>query len=154
MSMPERRRPARGGAAHARKLGDRGVHHAGPGVAGAGGAGHGAPRPRPSGGVGTGVTSAGGGCAGRHETSIIRGRSDACRVLTDGDGSESAEMSKVCSVCAKSPTFGNNRSHSMRATPRRFNVNVQKVRILNGNTPVRVYVCTRCLKAGKVRKAG
>jgi large subunit ribosomal protein L28 len=41
----------------------------------------------------------------------------------------------------------------MRATPRRFNVNVQKVRILKGVTPVRVYVCTRCLKAGKVMKA-
>jgi large subunit ribosomal protein L28 len=62
-------------------------------------------------------------------------------------------MAKVCSVCNKAPKFGNNRSHSMRATPRRFNVNVQKVRILKGVTPVRVYVCTRCLKAGKVMKA-
>jgi large subunit ribosomal protein L28 len=63
-------------------------------------------------------------------------------------------MAKVCSVCNKAPTFGNNRSHSMRATPRRFNVNVQKVRILkNGVTPVRAYVCTRCLKGGKVVKA-
>jgi large subunit ribosomal protein L28 len=41
----------------------------------------------------------------------------------------------------------------MRATPRRFNVNVQKVRVLKGSTPVRAYVCTRCLKAGKVLKA-
>jgi large subunit ribosomal protein L28 len=62
-------------------------------------------------------------------------------------------MARVCSVCGKAPTFGNNRSHSMRATPRRFNVNVQKVRILKGVTPVRAYVCTRCLKAGKVLKA-
>jgi large subunit ribosomal protein L28 len=30
---------------------------------------------------------------------------------------------------------------------------VQTVRVLNGVTPVRVYVCTRCLKAGKVTKA-
>jgi large subunit ribosomal protein L28 len=62
-------------------------------------------------------------------------------------------MAKVCSVCGKKPTFGNNRSHSMRATPRRFNVNVQRVRILDGVTPVRAYVCTRCLNAGKVVKA-
>jgi large subunit ribosomal protein L28 len=41
----------------------------------------------------------------------------------------------------------------MRATSRRFNPNVQKVRVMNGATPVRVYVCTRCLKAGKVTKA-
>ena len=44
-------------------------------------------------------------------------------------------MAKVCSVCGKAPTFGNNRSHSMRATPRRFNPNVQKVRILKGVDP-------------------
>jgi large subunit ribosomal protein L28 len=62
-------------------------------------------------------------------------------------------MSRICSVCGKAPRFGNNRSHSMRATPRRFNPNVQKVRVLKGNTPVSVYVCTRCLKAGKVLKA-
>jgi large subunit ribosomal protein L28 len=41
----------------------------------------------------------------------------------------------------------------MRATSRRFNVNVQKVRILVDGAPVRAYVCTRCLKAGKVLKA-
>ncbi len=63
-------------------------------------------------------------------------------------------MSKVCSVCGKGPSFGNNRSHSMRATSRRFNPNLQKVRVLKGSTPVRAYVCTRCLKAGKVVKAG
>ncbi|MBY0395722.1 MAG: 50S ribosomal protein L28 [Thermoleophilia bacterium] len=62
-------------------------------------------------------------------------------------------MAKVCDVCGKAPSFGNNRSHSMRATSRRFNANVQKVRILQGSTPVRAYVCTRCLKSGKVRKA-
>ena len=62
-------------------------------------------------------------------------------------------MAKICSVCDKKPMFGNNRSHSMRATSRRFNPNVQKVRILKGVTPVSVYVCTRCLKAGKVQKA-
>lgn len=62
-------------------------------------------------------------------------------------------MAKVCDVCGKAPSFGNNRSHSMRATSRRFNANVQRVRILQGSTPVRAYVCTRCLKSGKVRKA-
>ena len=63
-------------------------------------------------------------------------------------------MAKICSVCGKSPQFGNNRSHSMRATPRRFNPNIQSVRILkNGVTPVKANVCTRCLKAGKVVKA-
>ena len=62
-------------------------------------------------------------------------------------------MAKVCAICGKKPGFGNNRSHSMVATKRRFDPNLQKVRILVGKSPKRVYVCTRCLKAGKVAKA-
>jgi large subunit ribosomal protein L28 len=62
-------------------------------------------------------------------------------------------MSKVCHVCAKGPSFGNNRSHSMVATRRRFDPNLQRVRVDDGGTPRRVYVCTRCLKAGKITKA-
>jgi large subunit ribosomal protein L28 len=41
----------------------------------------------------------------------------------------------------------------MVATKRRFDANLQKVRIDDGGTPRRVHVCTRCLKAGKVTKA-
>jgi large subunit ribosomal protein L28 len=41
----------------------------------------------------------------------------------------------------------------MVATKRRFNPNLQKVRILDNGSPTRAYVCTRCLKAGKVTKA-
>jgi large subunit ribosomal protein L28 len=41
----------------------------------------------------------------------------------------------------------------MRATKRRFEPNLQKVRILVNAAPRREYVCTRCLKAGKVVKA-
>jgi large subunit ribosomal protein L28 len=62
-------------------------------------------------------------------------------------------MAKVCHSCGKKPAFGQSRSHSMVATKRRFNPNLQKVRILIGSAPRRVYVCTRCLKAGKVTKA-
>ncbi|MGZ4353120.1 MAG: 50S ribosomal protein L28 [Gaiellaceae bacterium] len=62
-------------------------------------------------------------------------------------------MSKVCAICGKKPSFGNNRSHSMVATRRRFNPNLQRMRVLLGGSPMRAYVCTRCLKAGKVTKA-
>ena len=41
----------------------------------------------------------------------------------------------------------------MVATRRRFNPNLQKVRLLLNGVPTRAYVCTRCLKAGKVQKA-
>ena len=56
-------------------------------------------------------------------------------------------------MCGKGPAFGNSRSHSMVATKRRFEPNLQKVRIQVGGTPRREYVCTRCLKSGKVLKA-
>ncbi len=62
-------------------------------------------------------------------------------------------MSKVCAVCGKGPSFGHNRSHSMVATKRRFNPNLQRVRILVDGVAQRTYVCTRCLKSGRVEKA-
>ncbi len=64
-----------------------------------------------------------------------------------------AVMAKVCHSCGKGPAFGNSRSHSMVASRRRFDPNLQKVRVLEDGAPRRVYVCTRCLKAGKVTKA-
>jgi large subunit ribosomal protein L28 len=41
----------------------------------------------------------------------------------------------------------------MAATRRRFNPNLQKVRIREGEATLRVYVCSRCLKSNKVTKA-
>ena len=62
-------------------------------------------------------------------------------------------MAKVCHSCGKGPAFGHSRRHSMVATRRRFDPNLQKVRINDGGSTRRVYVCTRCLKANKVVKA-
>jgi len=41
----------------------------------------------------------------------------------------------------------------MVATRRRFDANLQKVRIVENGARKRVNVCTRCLKANKVSKA-
>jgi large subunit ribosomal protein L28 len=41
----------------------------------------------------------------------------------------------------------------MVATKRRFDPNLQRVRFMVGGAPQRAYVCTRCLKSGKVEKA-
>ncbi len=62
-------------------------------------------------------------------------------------------MAKICYSCGKHPSFGNARSHSLRATRRRWNPNLQKIRIQEGSTTKRAYVCTSCLKAFKVQKA-
>jgi large subunit ribosomal protein L28 len=74
-----------------------------------------------------------------------------CHSVLTREKSES-HMSKVCVICGKKPSFGNNRSHSMRATPRRWDPNVQKVRIQLDGKPTQAYVCTKCLKGHKVQK--
>ena len=59
-------------------------------------------------------------------------------------------VASVCDLCGKGPGFGNNVSFSHRRTPRRFNPNIQRRRVVVGGTPKRVYVCTSCIKAGKL----
>jgi large subunit ribosomal protein L28 len=44
-------------------------------------------------------------------------------------------------------------SHSHRRSKRRWNPNIQRVRAVVDGVPRRVNVCTKCLKAGKVRRA-
>lgn len=62
-------------------------------------------------------------------------------------------MSKVCIVCGKRPVIGHSRSHSNIATKRRFDPNLQHVRIMKDGRPLTAYVCARCLRAGRVTKA-
>ncbi|MDY6795957.1 MAG: 50S ribosomal protein L28 [Actinomycetota bacterium] len=62
-------------------------------------------------------------------------------------------MSKICDICGKKPSFGNNVSHSHRKTRRRWNPNIQKVRAVVDGKPVRLNVCTKCMKAGKVPRS-
>lgn len=63
-------------------------------------------------------------------------------------------MSKECAICKKKPMVGNNVSHAHNLTKRRFNPNLQKVRVVVKENCVRkIDVCTSCIKAGKVIKA-
>ncbi len=62
-------------------------------------------------------------------------------------------MASVCDICGKTPGFGMKVSHSHRRSRRRWNPNVQRMRIVVGSTPKHANVCTKCLKAGKVTKA-
>ena len=68
--------------------------------------------------------------------------------------SEDINMSKVCSVCGKGKLSGNLVSHSNRKTPTLFEANLQKVSVKQPDGTVKKqYVCTRCLKSGKVERA-
>ena len=61
-------------------------------------------------------------------------------------------VASVCDVCGKEPGFGNKISRSHRRTRRRWNPNVQRVRAMVGGTPKRLYVCTSCIKAGRITR--
>lgn len=75
-------------------------------------------------------------------------------------------MSKICSICGKRPVAGRMIKRRGKAkkyggvgqkitgvTPRRFMPNLQLIKaVINGKTK-RIKVCTKCLKAGKVKKA-
>jgi large subunit ribosomal protein L28 len=63
-------------------------------------------------------------------------------------------MPRVCSVTGKKTLSGNNRSHSLQATKRKWKANLQKVKVIDENGQVkRVYVSARALKSGKVKRA-
>lgn len=61
-------------------------------------------------------------------------------------------MARKCVVCGKGTETGFAVSHSNIKTKRTWKSNVQKVKALVDGTPRRVNVCTRCLKAGKVKR--
>lgn len=62
-------------------------------------------------------------------------------------------MSRVCSICNKGKMSGNTVSHSNRKARTSWSANVQKVKIMNNNgSQTSTYVCTRCLRSGKVDK--
>ena len=82
---------------------------------------------------------------------MIARRLSACKIRGI-DPSEVEIMSRVCSVCGKGQTSGNNVSHSNRKTRRTFQANVQKVSYVKDGKVVNDYVCARCLKRNKIER--
>lgn len=58
-----------------------------------------------------------------------------------------------CAVCGKQVISGHQASHSNIKTKRTWTPNIQRVRAIVNGSPRRIHVCTRCLRAGKVKKA-
>jgi len=58
-----------------------------------------------------------------------------------------------CMICGKGVTFGNNVSHSKRRTSRTWKANIRRIHANVDGTNRTVYVCSRCLRSGKVSKA-
>ena len=63
-------------------------------------------------------------------------------------------MSRKCEICGKGQVSGNAVSHSNRHTRRKWNANIQTVRVVEENGTVRkANVCTRCIRSNKVNRA-
>ena len=62
-------------------------------------------------------------------------------------------MARICEICGKGPTTGNNVSHANNKTKRRWLPNLQRVRAIVDGEPKRIRVCTSCIRSNRVIKA-
>ncbi|MEA3507996.1 MAG: 50S ribosomal protein L28 [Synergistota bacterium] len=63
-------------------------------------------------------------------------------------------MARVCDCCGRGSATGNNVSHSNRHTKRRWNINLQSVKVdMGGGETRRMRICTRCLRSGNIKRA-
>ena len=60
---------------------------------------------------------------------------------------------RQCAVCGKGPSVGHNVSHANNKSKRRWNPNLQRVKANLDGTVKYIKACTRCIRAGKVKKA-
>lgn len=58
-----------------------------------------------------------------------------------------------CAICEKGAHFGNNVSHSHRRSNRMWKSNIKSVRVNVNGAAQKMYVCTSCLRSGKVERA-
>jgi len=61
-------------------------------------------------------------------------------------------MAKRCDVCSKGPQTGNNVSHAMNTTRRRWLPNLRSVRVDDRGTHRTMRVCMACLRSRKVAR--
>lgn len=63
----------------------------------------------------------------------------------------------VCEICQKTANHGNKlsitRSHISKRSPRTWKPNLRRVKVLVNGETKRIYVCAKCLKDGKVKRA-
>ncbi|MBN1504513.1 MAG: 50S ribosomal protein L28 [Candidatus Eisenbacteria bacterium] len=62
-------------------------------------------------------------------------------------------MAKRCDICGRGIQFGAKVSHAHNVSKRRWQPNLQRVRVVIDGVPKKIYVCTRCLRSEAVQKA-
>ena len=62
-----------------------------------------------------------------------------------------------CAICEKSLSYGNKlsitRSHISKRTSRTWKPNLRSIKVIDNGQPIRIKVCSKCLRSGKVSKA-
>jgi len=61
-------------------------------------------------------------------------------------------MARRCEICGKGPITGSNVSHAHNVSKRRWMPNLQRVRVVIEGKPKKIYVCTTCLRSGRVER--
>jgi large subunit ribosomal protein L28 len=51
-----------------------------------------------------------------------------------------------CQACSRGRQYGNNRPWSNKATRRHWDINIQKVQVMEGGKAVSKRLCTSCIK--------
>jgi len=59
-------------------------------------------------------------------------------------------MARSCDICGKKPLYGNAISHAHNLSKRRWNPNLQRVKVMRKGKRTTLTVCTSCIKAGKL----
>jgi large subunit ribosomal protein L28 len=62
-------------------------------------------------------------------------------------------MAKRCELCGKGPLYGHRVSHAHNLTNRRWEPNLQRLRVQTAGGAKRMRVCTSCIRSGRVQKA-
>ena len=58
-----------------------------------------------------------------------------------------------CAICDKGADFGIKVSHSHRRSNKMWKSNIKSVRVKVNGASKKMYVCTSCLRSGKVERA-
>ena len=61
-------------------------------------------------------------------------------------------MARICDLCGKGSQVGNRISHAHNVSKRRWRPNLRQVRAQVSGRAVRLKVCTRCLRSGRIVK--
>lgn len=61
-------------------------------------------------------------------------------------------MARRCEICDRGTVSGHSISHAHNVTNRTWKPNLQRMRAIIDGATRRIWVCTRCLRSGKVQK--